>query len=379
MIVGAGPTGLVLANILAREGIPFLLVDKLAEGTNTSRAAVVHARTLEVLEELGVTERLCAEGHMVPRFTVRDRDHVLATLRFDHLPTRYPYTLMIPQNVTEAILLRRLRELGGDVHRPCSVTDLQQDADGVTVSVTADGQEPGTVRARYVVGADGMHSTVRERAGIDFTGSAYEQSFVLADVRMSWPLRDDEVMLFFSPQGLVVVAPLPHGRHRVVATVGEAPEHPGLADVQRLLDERGPVSAAARVEEILWSSRFRVHHRVADRYRAGRILLAGDAAHVHSPAGGQGMNTGIQDAVALGHALAAVLAGRVAESRLDEYERTRRPVAQRVVAFTDRMTRAATLRGRRARSVRNGVIGAIGRIPAVRRRLAIELAELRYR
>lgn len=379
LIVGAGPTGLTLASMLAQESIPFLLVDKLAEGGNTSRAAVVHARTLEVLEELGVTERLRDEGLVVPRFTVRDRDHVLATLRFDGLPTRYPYTLMIPQNDTEAILLRRLRELGGDVYRPCSVTDLQQDADGVTVSVTADGQAPGTVRARYVVGADGMHSIVRERAGIGFTGNAYEQSFVLADVRMSWPLRDDEVCLFFSPQGLIVVAPLPRGRHRVVATVDTAPEHPDLADVQRLLDERGPLAAAARVEEIVWSSRFRVHHRVADRYRAGRILLAGDAAHVHSPAGGQGMNTGIQDAVALGHALTAVLAGRADGSRLDEYARSRRPVAERVVALTDRMTRVATLRGRHARSLRNGVIGMIGRIPALRRRLAIVLAELRYR
>lgn len=179
------------------------------------------------------------------------------------------------------LLLQRLREMGGDVHRPYAVTNLLQDTEGVTVTVGADGQEPRRVRARYVVGADGMHSTVRECAGIGFTGDAYEHAFVLANVRMSWPLREDEVMLFFSPQGLVVT-PLPGGRHRIVATVDEAPEHPDIADVQHLLDERGPVSAAARVEEIVWSSRFRVHHRMADRYRAGRILIAGDAAHVHS-------------------------------------------------------------------------------------------------
>ncbi len=379
VIVGAGPTGLALTGVLAKEGVSFVVVDRLAEGANTSRAAVVHARTLEVLEELEVTDRLRAEGHVVPRFTVRDRDHVLATIRFDGLPTRYPYTLMVPQNIAEAILLGRLRELGGDVHRPYAVTDLRQDADGVTVTVAADGQQPQTVRARYAVGADGMHSTVRECAGIGFTGDTYEQSFVLADVRMSWPLRADEVMLFFSPEGLVVVAPLPGGRYRVVATVDDAPERPGFADVQRLLDERGPVTGAPRVDEVVWSSRFRVHHRVAKCYRAGRILLAGDAAHVHSPAGGQGMNTGIQDAVALGRALAAVLGGRAAESQLDEYERTRRPVAERVVALTDRITRVATLHGHRARSVRNAVIRVIGRIPLVRRRLATELAGLRNR
>jgi len=379
LIAGAGPTGLALACTLAAEGVSFLLVERLAEGANTSRAAVVHARTLEVLEELGVADRLRAAGQIVPRFTLRDRDRVLATLSFDRLPTRYAYTLMVPQEITEGVLLDRLRELGADVYRPFTLSDVRQDADGVAVTVAADGQPPQAVRARYVAGTDGMHSTVRERAGIGFTGDRYEHSFVLADVRMNWPLRADEVMLFVSPDGLVVVAPLPGGRHRIVATVDEAPEHPGIADVQHLLDTRGPATGSVRVHEIVWSSRFRVHHRLADRYRAGRILLAGDAAHVHSPAGGQGMNTGIQDGVALGHALAAVIGGRADESRLDSYERTRRPVAARVVAFTDRMTRMATLRTPRSRAARNAMIRVIGRMPPVRRWLATELAGLRNR
>ena len=378
LIVGAGPTGLSLGCVLAAEGVSFALLDRLSEGANTSRAAVVHARTLEVLEELEVTARLLAEGIVVPAFTLRDRDRVLAVIRFDALPTRYPYTLMIPQNRTEAIVLARLRELGSDVYRPYEVNDLQQDADGVSVSAAADGRQPQKIRARFVVGADGMHSAVRERAGIGFTGGSYEQSFALADVRMSWPLGG-EVMLFLSPEGLAVVAPLPGGRHRIVATMDDAPEHPGVADVQHLLDTRGLRRGATRVDEIVWSSRFRVHHRVVDRYRAGRILLAGDAAHVHSPAGGQGMNTGIQDAVALGHALSAVLGGRADESRLDEYEQTRRPVAERVVAFTDRMTRMGTLRSPQSRAVRNAAIRVIGRIPALRRRLATELSGLRNR
>jgi 2-polyprenyl-6-methoxyphenol hydroxylase-like FAD-dependent oxidoreductase len=184
-------------------------------------------------------------------------------------------------------------------------------------------------------------------------------------------------VLFLSPDGLVVVAPLPGGRHRMVATLDDAPERPSTADVQRLLDTRGPVTKPARVQEIVWSTRFLVHHRLADRYRAGRVVLAGDAAHVHSPAGGQGMNTGIQDAVVLGHALAAVLAGRADETRLDQYERTRRPVAERVVSFTDRATRMATLRSAGSRAMRNAAISVIGRIPPVRRWLATELAGLR--
>ena len=378
VIVGAGPTGLTLAATLASKGTRFVLLDRLSEGANTSRAAVVHARTLEVLEALDVTDRLRAEGLVVPRFTVRDGDRALLTVPFGGLPTRYPFTLMIPQNRTEAILLERLRELGGDVHRPYALVDVRQDDASVDVSVSADGKgPPQTIRARYVVGADGMHSAVRASSGIGFAGGSYEQAFVLADVRMRGSFGREEVMLFFSPEGLMVVAPLPGGSHRIVATVDEAPEHPSLADVQRLLDVRGPRSEASRVEEVAWSSRFRVQHRVADAFRAGRVLLAGDAAHVHSPAGGQGMNTGIQDAVALGRVLSAVVGGSAAEGTLDGYERTRRPVAQRVVAFADRMTRIATVKARVMQSLRNLALRALDHLPPFRRRLAMALAELR--
>jgi 2-polyprenyl-6-methoxyphenol hydroxylase-like FAD-dependent oxidoreductase len=159
----------------------------------------------------------------------------------------------------------------------------------------------------------------------------------------------------------------------------DAPEQPGIDDIQRLLDTRGPVTGSARVQEIIWGSRFRVHHRLADHYRAGRILLAGDAAHVHSPAGGQGMNTGIQDGVALGRLLSSVVAGQVEDSELDRYERVRRSAAQRVVAFTDRMTRIATLRQHRSRVMRNAALSVVGRIPVVTRTLATELAGLRNR
>jgi 2-polyprenyl-6-methoxyphenol hydroxylase-like FAD-dependent oxidoreductase len=376
VIVGAGPTGLTLGGALAARGIPFLLVDRAAEGANTSRAAVVHARTLEVLESLDVSEPLRAAGRVAPRFSVRDRDRVLATVGFEGLPTRYPYALMVPQDVTEAILLGRLRALGGDVARPWAATALRQDADGAAVDLVRPGAPVASVRAHYVVGADGMHGAVRKAAGIAFPEETYLQSFVLADVRMVWPLPDDEVMLFLAPDGLVVVAPLPGGRHRIVATLDAAPERPDRGDVQRLIDERGP-RAAARVEEVVWSSRFRVHHGVADRFRAGRVLIAGDAAHVHSPAGGQGMNTGIQDAVALGAALGAALGPGRNEGALDAYAEARRRVAKRVVAFTDRMTRMATVRGAGARSTRNLALRLAGRLPVVRRRLARELAELR--
>ncbi|MEV2225273.1 FAD-dependent monooxygenase [Nocardia vinacea] len=381
VIVGAGPAGLTTAITLADAGIDFVLLDRLAEGANTSRAAVVHARTLEVLQELGIAEELVSRGIVVPTFRVLDGNRTLATVPFGDLPTEYPYTLMVPQDTTEAVLLARLRKAGGDVHRPYRITEVADENDGVTVEYVDGEGATGTIRADYVVGADGMHSVVREQAGIGFTGDTYPESFVLADVRMDWPIARDEVALHLSPEGVTVVAPLPDdtdpNRYRVVATVAEAPEHPTTEDVQTILDTRGP-GGSVKVREVLWSSRFRVHHRVADHYRAGRLLLAGDAAHVHSPAGGQGMNTGIQDAAFLGPLLARVVNGEP-ETVLDTYETTRRPVALGVVAFTDRMTKMATLRPLPARVVRNTVMTVATRIPAVRTKLAFRLAELANR
>ncbi|MFE0451740.1 FAD-dependent oxidoreductase [Streptomyces sp. NPDC058914] len=363
-IVGGGPTGLALAVTLASSGIDFVLLDRLVEGANTSRAAVVHARTLEILDELGASAELIARGVKITRFAVRDGSRRLLTVPFDTLPTPHPYTLMVPQYETESVLLARLRALGGDVHRPYEVASVVQDEDGVTLTMSTG----ETLRAGYAVGADGMHSTVREAAGIGFSGGAYGESFVLADVAMEWTPGPGEVSLTFGSAGLTVVAPLPGGHYRVVATVDDAPAAPDLAFVQRILDARAP--GQAEVTECAWSSRFRVHHRVADHYRAGRLLLAGDAAHVHSPAGGQGMNTGIQDGHALGRALAT--------GALDGYEAQRRPVAQRVVAFTDRMTRVATARHPLVRGARNLALPLLSHT-GMPRKLATELAELNYR
>jgi 2-polyprenyl-6-methoxyphenol hydroxylase-like FAD-dependent oxidoreductase len=373
VIVGAGPTGLTLACALAADGIDHVVIDKAEQGGNTSRAAVVHARTLEVLDEIGVSAELCRRGVVVPRFTVRDRDRVLIEVPFGGLPTKYPYTLMVPQNITEEVLGAELTARGGTVHRRHTLLDLEQDGGGVTVTAADPDGNPHRIAARYVAGCDGMHSVVRERAGVGFTGDRYEQSFVLADVRMSWPYPRDAVNLFLSPQGLVVVAPLPQDRFRVVATLDDAPEQPGVADVQSLLAARGPGTAPARVEEVVWSSRFRVHHRIADAFRRGPVFLAGDAAHVHSPAGGQGMNTGIQDATMLGRLLAVAITG---EDRLDTYEATRRPVAAGVVTMTHRLTRAATARNPLVRTARNTALTVAGRIPAVRRAMAMNLSEL---
>ncbi len=378
LIVGAGPTGLALATTLMRNGVTPVIVDKLITGQSTSRAAVIHAHTLEVLEQLGVSERLGREGLKLVTFSIRDRNRVLVRLRFDRLPSRYAYLLMIPQDVTEKILVDSLAEARGAVRWGCAVQALTETPDGVRASVVSDGRAQ-TIEAHYVVGADGMHSVVRGTAGIGFSGAAYEESFVLADVEMTWSEGRDEVMLFFSPAGLVVVAPLPNGRFRIVATLDNAPEHPGIADVQALLDTRGPTRAHNKVSRVHWSSRFRLHHRVADHYRRGRFFLVGDAAHVHSPAGGQGMNTGLVDACVLGRLLADVVSGRRSDGHLDEYESLRRPAAKQVLELAGRLTHMATMKSAPQRFMRNVFLRAANHNPMFRRRLEMDLSGLSRR
>ena len=374
-VVGAGPTGLTLAVMLSGYGIRTAVLDGAAGPARHSRAAVVHARTLETLEPLGVVGEMLGGGVVVPHFGVRDRDRLLLGVDFDGLPTTHPYTLMLPQDRTERILLRALHEQGGRVLWEHEAVGLGQEEGGAELVVRGARGER-RVRARYVVGCDGGHSFVRGAVGIPFQGDTYPQSFVLADVRMGWELPNDEVQLFFSPEGLVVVAPLPQGRHRVVATVDEAPAEPSLSDVQELLDARGPRASHPRVEEVVWSSRFRVQHRIAARFREGGLFLCGDAAHVHSPAGGQGMNTGIQDAANLAWKLALVVRGRAPGSLLDSYERERRPVARGVVSTTDRLTRLATVRSPLLRRMRNALIPIAARAGRLPRRFAKNLSEL---
>ena len=374
LIVGAGPTGLALATALQKAGVDHLLIDALESTQNMSRAAVVHAHTLEMLRAINVVDRMEAHGMALSNFVIRDRDQALLALSFDELPSTFRHLLMIPQTSTEALITERLTELGGAVHRGVSALGAEADAKGATVRVmTADGERQ--VRARYVVGADGMRSVVREVAGIGFQGEAYSEPFVLADVRMEWPLGAGEVSLFFSPAGLVVIAPLPDGSYRVVATLDDAPEKPSLDDIQTLLDTRGP-SVGARVTAIGWASRFRVHHRLADTYRNGPFLLMGDAAHVHSPAGGQGMNTGLVDAIVLGEALTRVVRDGEPETVLDDYASARRAAAQSVLALVGRLTRIATGRSVLLRRVRNVALRVLNHLPAFKRMAAMGLSGL---
>lgn len=378
LIAGAGPTGLALAIILQQARIPYLLIERATERSGLSRAAVIHAHTLEALDQLGVVGSLAAQGLTLDRFTLRDRGQELTRIEFGALPSRFAQLLMIPQNLTEDILERRLLALGGRIWRGVELTGVSQGDAGAIATVRC-GEGEAVIAARYVIGADGMHSLVREAAGIGFAGSSLAESFVLGDVVADWPEQGDEVSLYLSEHGMLVVAPLPDGKFRLVAAVEDAPNIITSDYLQAILDRRGPVQRRVTITQVEWSGRFRIHHRLAEHYRNGRLFVMGDAAHVHSPAGGQGMNTGLVDAVSLGRLLAWVIGNGEPDSLLDRYEAFRRPAAAKVLALAGRLTMMATLRSPLLRVLRNVVLRTVGHTLRVRRLLALNLSGIARR
>ncbi|WP_410567256.1 FAD-dependent monooxygenase [Amycolatopsis sp. cmx-4-61] len=368
VIVGAGPTGLTAAVRLAALGVPHVVLDSALEPTRTSNAALVHAATIELLAALGLGEELVRAGRRVHRIGMVDRGRPLVRVGLTGLPSRYPFALGVPQSTTEQLLLHRLAELGGSVRRGHRVTSVRTEGTRHVVAGTVepDGGAAGfAVSARYVIGADGAHSTIRSATGVGFPGETYPSQFVLADVALSTAAGpDDEATINLSPEGVTVLGRLPGPNHRIIATVGPTatvPEAPDRQFVDALLAQRG--IAARSTAEPVWSSRFRVHHRVADRFRVDGVFLAGDAAHVHSPAAGQGMNTGIADAYDVATRLGAVLTGHADEPVLDGYERQRRAAALEVLAFTDRLTKLAMLENPLARLGRRVAAGTVLRFP----------------
>jgi 2-polyprenyl-6-methoxyphenol hydroxylase-like FAD-dependent oxidoreductase len=347
LVVGAGPTGLALAAQLRAYGVALRIVDRNADRVHESRALAVQPRTLEVLAGLGLTDLLLERGNRAVQLRMHFPDRVLSVPLFDLglADTAYPFLLFLSQAETERVFGEHLTARGVVLERTVQLTDLRSDADAVRCVLRhGDGREE-VVSARYVVGCDGAHSTVRELTGIPFKGAAYPQTFVLADVEAdgvepgaAHAFLSGHGMLFFFPLGGPATWRVLAMRPRGAAAAADQPVD--LDEVQRLVDTYA--ATKVRLRDPAWLANFRLHNRGAERYRNERIFLAGDAAHIHSPAGAQGMNTGIQDAVNLGWKLAAVTAGLADPALLDTYEPERAPIGRRVLRFTDRAFTVAT-------------------------------------
>ncbi|MEV4114780.1 FAD-dependent monooxygenase [Nonomuraea sp. NPDC049695] len=375
-VVGAGPAGLVTALGLARAGVPFVLLDEGHGPVKESRGLVVQAGALEVLDELGVATELLERGTRVGAFRVEVRGRTLMHIPLGTVPTTFPYFLTVPQAVTESVLRDRLAAQGHTILSGHRVTGVRQDRNGCEVTGKDAQGRPFTVRARCVAGADGLHSTVREELGIGFPQHTYDTAFLSADVDLTGGPTRALAHTMPSRHGLLFMAPMPGGGWRVIISVrspgGRRPEPPALADVQAHLRRRGLPHAT--VTTVHKSAGVLLYHGFADDFGRGLAGLAGDAAHVHSPAGGMGMNTGIQDAYDLAATLAAVHGGADAYTMLAGYRRRRMAAARQVVRFTDRLMRLATFDTPVTHLVRTAGFALAGLVPALGRRAALMMS-----
>jgi 3-(3-hydroxy-phenyl)propionate hydroxylase len=400
LIVGAGPTGLAAAMSLARAHIPVRLIDKAMAPNPYSRAIGIQARTLELLEQHRLIEPFLELGHRARIANLFSNGMRLAQLDFDPLHTRYPYLLFLDQSVTERLLTEHLATFGVTVERGVELTMFTQGSASIQATLRRADGHTETMRPSYLIAADGAHSAIRHRLGLSFAGKTFEQTFLLADLHAETDWPDDEFHIFASGEGLMALFPMGHGRHRLIAdhavepaavesptttpaVLGEpslthvAP--PSLAQCKALIARR--VRQRVDVSELAWSSYFHLNSRMVDRLRVGRIFLVGDAAHVHSPAGAQGMNTGIQEAFNLGWKLARVLKSAAPDRLLDTYHLERHPIERDVLRQTGFITQMAEADHGPLKLLRERVMPVLAALGPLRdaARLTISELSIQYR
>ncbi len=340
LIAGAGPTGLLAACELSRRNIPFRIIDKNDKFTNLSRAILIQARTLEVFDQMGIAGKAVESGRKLDALQIVRNGKLVSRANIGDIGgdlSPFPFLFVLSQDRTEQILHESMEERGGRVEWKTKLETLREDDGGVQAVLSGpSGREEAGFS--YVIGADGAHSAVRNALGIDFVGAPYEQVFFLADARLDWEIPGNAVTLAISPRSFAALIPMPgDNRYRILGIL--PPEYHdrdlSLADIRAFVAEYSRLSLS--LSEPRWIAQYRLHHRCAANFSSRRVFLCGDAAHIHSPAGGQGMNTGLQDAYNLCWKLSMVVKGTAAFSILSTYEKERRPFAQWLLKSTDRL------------------------------------------
>ncbi|OWT60214.1 FAD-dependent monooxygenase [Candidimonas nitroreducens] len=378
LISGAGPVGLTMALALKQLGVPVRIIDKSAARTDKSKALVLWPRTLEMLDIRGCAQPFIDAGMKAAGARLFARRKLLAQVHLDIAHSVHAYALMLPQSDTERLLEELLDRLGVGVQRRVELTTFSDGGDAVAAVLRhADGHEE-TVDTGYLIACDGAHSTVRHGLAMEFEGDTLPSEWVLADVLVDGDIAHDKLSICWTPDGVLVLIPIRGNRFRVIADVpassGPQAQAPAMEEIQALLDRRAP--ASLRAHDQIWLSRFRINERKVKDYRRGRVFLCGDAAHVHSPAGGQGMNTGMQDAFNLAWKLAMVWHGHATPALLDSYSPERSAIGDQVLRNAGAMTKVAILRNPLLQQIRNFSIEALSRLPAVQQRIVDQLTEM---
>ena len=374
LIVGAGPVGLFLANECARRGLRYRVIEMRSTQSIHSKALAIFPRTLEIFDMAGVVNPLLEKANRVTSVAVITHGRTLARMQFTPDDSIYSFVAMVPQNITEDLLAEELRRRGGVVEYDTTFVSAEQQGDFVTATLDHKG-ESKKLTARFVVGCDGAHSRVREVMGLSLEGAEYPDSFMLADIEGNSTLPADELQLCPSESGPVAVFPMSATRRRIVAMIQEPEgDAPSLAFVQKVLAQRAPAGLSAQA--LHWSSYFRIHHRHATRLRTGRMFIAGDAAHIHSPFGGQGMNTGLHDVWNLVWKLDLFLRGHGNDRLLDSYTEERLPVIKNVIDTTDFLTKAMGTPNRFAQALRDTIIPMVSRLAPFQHAFVQRLSEL---
>jgi 2-polyprenyl-6-methoxyphenol hydroxylase-like FAD-dependent oxidoreductase len=379
LISGAGPVGLTMANELVRHGISVRIVDKSAERTDKSKALVLWSRTLELFDHAGYVEPFLAAGIQAHGAQMSNGKDVIARISLDDIESVYPYALMIPQSDTERVLEEQLAKRGVKVERTVGLESFTDQGDQVQAVLRKASGESETLTADWLIGCDGAHSTVRHGLGFTFDGTTQPSDWYLADGHISGLEPQDRLHIFWHKDGILAFFPITEGRWRVIADLGPAQgdahcPDPTLQEVQALITLRG--TDGIIIKDAYWLAAFRINERKVSQYGRGRAFLAGDAAHIHSPAGGQGMNTGMQDAFNLAWKLALVIDGCAKPGLLDSYSPERSAVGDRVLKNACRLTEAAIVRNPVLQGIRNTVGKFATGFPFVQHKIANQLSEM---
>jgi 2-polyprenyl-6-methoxyphenol hydroxylase-like FAD-dependent oxidoreductase len=376
VIAGAGPTGLAMAAEAARFGLRYRVIDKAAHGAEHSQALVVQARTLEQFERYEIAQRAIECGRTLRRIMVfNDRERILQA-SFDDIPGNYPFVLFLPQTETERLLTEHVEAQGGRIERQTELRSFHERDGGIECDIAHSGDALERVSCAYLIGADGAHSTVRHLLGIPFEGRAVVYDFFLGDLRVQGDVPDDELRLYLHGGNLVFVGRMDETHCRLIVALHDAPmdREPQVADFQSAIDLCGIENL--RVSDPLWMTAFRVSERSTPAYSRGRVFLAGDATNIHSPVGGQGMNTGIQDAANLIWKIALVESGRAGRALLDSYDAERKPISDALVQTTAVALRAVTSSNWLLERIRDILLARIASLGAVQDRLRGAVSEI---